>query len=272
MAESSRAAQLSVLEQIIVRKRAELVAERALVDIADLERRRRPLRRSFRKALESNRPAIIAEIKKASPSAGVIAADFHPADIAASYQAGGAAALSVLTDQQFFAGSLDHLVQARAATRLPVLRKDFTLDRYHLLQASDAGADAVLLIVAALSDDELQELLEQARELELDALVEVHDEAELDRALAVGANLIGVNNRNLKTLEVSLETSLRLAERIPAAVLAVSESGIRRPADIRRLMEAGYQAFLIGESLMRTPDPGSALAELIAGAMASQGE
>ncbi len=189
MSNSSRVNELTVLEQIIVRKRAELVAERATADIAALEQRRRPVRRGFRKALAAQRPAIISEIKKASPSAGVIAEDFDPAAIAAGYQQGGAAALSVLTDKQFFQGSLVDLVHARAATNLPVLRKDFTLDRYHLLQASAEGADAVLLIVAALDDEELKTLLAEARELELDALVEVHDENELERALAVGADL-----------------------------------------------------------------------------------
>lgn len=266
MGESSRVKELTVLEQIVVRKRAELVAERAAVNIAMLEGRRRPARRGFRKALAASRPAIIAEIKKASPSAGVIAEKFDPAAIATGYQDGGAAALSVLTDKQFFQGSLQDLVQARVGTHLPVLRKDFTLDRYHLLQASAEGADAVLLIVAALDDEELKTLLAEARELELDALVEVHDEHELDRALAVGADLIGVNNRNLKTLEVSLDTSFRLAKKLPPETLAVSESGIRTSEDIRRLMDAGYQAFLIGESLMKQPDPGDALAKLIAGA------
>jgi len=266
MGNPSRVKELTILEQIIVRKRAELVAERATADLAALEERRRPVRRGFRKALAVTRPAVIAEIKKASPSAGVIAEDFDPASIATGYQQGGAAALSVLTDKQFFQGSLVDLVRARAATHLPVLRKDFTLDRYHLLQASAEGADAVLLIVAALDDEELKTLLAEARELELDALVEVHDESELERALAVGADLIGVNNRNLKTLEVSLETSLRLAEKLPPGTLAVSESGIRTSNDIRRLMAAGYQAFLIGESLMKQADPGTALAQLIEGA------
>jgi indole-3-glycerol phosphate synthase len=268
MGNSSRAKQLTVLEQIIVRKRAELVAERATANLTALEEHRRPARRGFRKALAAARPAIIAEIKKASPSAGVIAEEFDPAAIATGYQQGGATALSVLTDKQFFQGSLDDLVRARVATRLPVLRKDFTLDRYHLLQASAEGADAVLLIVAALDDEELQTLLAETRELQLDALVEVHDESELERALVVGADLIGVNNRNLKTLQVSLETSLRLARRMPPGILTVSESGIRSADDIRRLMGAGYQGFLIGESLMKQPDPGVALAQLIAGSKA----
>ena len=263
-----RAAELTVLDQIIVRKRAELLVQQASIGIEELEQIPRPPRRPFRSALERKRPAIISEVKKASPSAGVIAQDFDPATIASSYEQGGAAALSVLTDQQFFQGSLEHLDEARRATRLPVLRKDFTLDRYHLLQASAAGADAVLLIVAALPDIELSGLLEQAEELDLEALVEVHDESELDRALGVGASLIGVNNRDLKTLEVSLQTSLQLAEKIPPGVAWISESGIRAPQDMKLLMDAGCGAFLIGESLMKQQDPGAALANLIEGTQA----
>ena len=260
-----RATDLTILDQIIVRKRAELLAEQSLTPIEQLEDLPRPFRRGFRKALETHRPAIISEIKCASPSAGRITENFAPAKIAASYEEAGAAALSVLTDEQFFQGSLDHLQQAREATRLPVLRKDFTLGRYHLLQASAAGADAILLIVAALSDFELGTLLEQADQLQLGALVEVHDEAELDRAIAAGAEIIGVNNRNLKTLEVSLETSIRLAPRMPPDVVRVSESGIRSNGDILRLLDAGYQAFLVGESLMKQPDPGAALESLMGG-------
>ncbi len=216
-------------------------------------------------------PAVIAEIKKASPSRGVIAEQFDPAEIARRYEAGGATALSVLTDQQFFEGALQHLEQARAVTRLPVLRKDFTLDVYHLWQAAAHGADAVLLIVAILSRDELTLLLARARDLDLDALVEVHDREELDRALEAGADLVGVNNRNLRTFEVSLETSLRLAEHIPPQVLAVSESGIRTPEDVGRLAAAGYRAFLVGESLMRSADPGAALGALLAGVRRATG-
>jgi indole-3-glycerol phosphate synthase len=260
-----RAAELTILEQIVVRKRAELLMEQADTPLEELEDLPRPERRSFRHALENARPAIISEIKKASPSAGVIAQSFEAASIAMGYEANGAAALSVLTDQQFFQGSLDDLDAARSATQLPVLRKDFTLDRYHIMQASAAGADAILLIVAALTDYEIVDLLRQARELELDALVEVHDEAELDRALAAGADLVGVNNRNLKTLDVTLETSFALARRIPDDVLSISESGIRTADDIRRLMEAGYSGFLIGESLMKHNKPGLALAGLIEG-------
>jgi indole-3-glycerol phosphate synthase len=255
---------LSILDQIVVRKRAELLLDRARTPLEQLEKQVQGRRRGFRRTLERGAPAIIAEIKKASPSRGVIAEQFAPAELARRYEAAGAAALSVLTDQQFFQGSLDHLQQASQAVRVPVLRKDFTLDRYHLWQAAAHGADAILLIVAILPQPELTGLLEQARDLELDALVEVHDQAELDRALEAGADLVGVNNRNLQTFEVSLETSLRLAEHIPAGVLAVSESGLRGADDIRRLAEAGYGAFLIGESLMSRPDPGEALAAMLA--------
>ena len=264
-----RAAAMTVLDQIMARKRAELLLEQARTPLHEIEALPRPQRRPFREALEMARPAIISEIKKASPSAGVIAGEFDPAAIAAGYETGGAAALSVLTDPQFFQGSLADLEAARAATSLPVLRKDFSFDRYHLFQAATAGADAVLLIVAALTDYELVGLMREASELELDALVEVHNEAELDRALAAGADLIGVNNRNLKTLEVSLGTSFELAEKIPGDVLGISESGIRSADDIRRLMEAGYRGFLIGESLMKRAAPGAALAELIQGVRTS---
>lgn len=261
--QTPQAGDLTVLDQIVLRKRAELVADRALVKQSDLEGKPIPKRRGFRSALESQRPAIIAEIKKASPSAGLIAPDLHPAEVARSYENAGAAALSVLTDKQFFQGSLDDLVAARTATSLPVLRKDFTLDRYHLLQASTHGADCVLLIVAVLEDTELRELVAAARELLLDALVEVHDRDEVERALAAGADLVGVNNRNLKTMEVSLQTSLDLAGSIPEGVARISESGIRTADDLERLMQAGYQGFLVGESLMRQPDRGRALASLL---------
>ena len=255
--------QLTVLDQIVVRKRAELVSERALVKQEELESRSVPARRGFRAALESKRPAIIAEIKKASPSAGLIAEDFDPAGIARSYQAAGASALSVLTDRQYFQGSLDDLLAARTATSLPVLRKDFTLDRYHVLQASAHNADCILLIVAVLEDTELRELLAAAGELGLDALVEVHDSAELERALTTGADLVGVNNRDLKTLDVSLKTSLELAGRFPEGVLRISESGIRSPEHLKMLADAGYQGFLVGESLMRQADRKQALANLL---------
>ena len=258
--------ELTVLEQIIVRKRAELAAQQTLVKPEVLAAKSRPARRPLRSSLEANKPAVISEIKKASPSAGVIAETFDPAAIAKRYEAAGAAALSVLTDQQFFQGTLDDLAAARNATSLPVLRKDFTLDRYHLLEAAAWGADAVLLIVAALSDADLRALLAQAEELNLETLVEVHDERELDRALGADADWIGVNNRNLKTLEVALETSLRLAELIPSDVFWISESGIRGSEQMRQLSDVGCGGFLIGESLLKRSDPGEALAELIEGA------
>ena len=247
----------------MVRKRAELVADRAEVKQADLERRPVPARRGFRAALQAKCPAIIAEIKKASPSAGLIADRIDPADIARAYQRAGAAALSVLTDRQFFQGSLDDLAAARTATSLPVLRKDFTLDRYHILQASASGADCVLLIVAVLDDGELRELLATARALRMDALVEVHDGGELERALAAGADFVGVNNRNLRTMEVSLQSSLELAGRFPEGIVRISESGIRTADDVKRLLDVGYQGFLVGESLMRQADRGQALANLL---------
>ncbi len=255
--------ELTVLEQILARKRAELIADKSLLPEAELLKRRQPKRRGFRQALEVKSPAIIAEVKRSSPSEGQIRSHFDPMLIARQYEEAGAACLSVLTDKQFFGGALDDLVSARAAVKLPVLRKDFTLEPYHLLQAAAHGADCVLLIVAALGDTELSSLLHQAGELELDALVEVHDEAELERALAVGAELIGVNNRNLKTLEVSLETSIELAKRLPGDVHAVSESGIRTADDIRRLRDVGYRGFLVGTSLMKQPHPGQALARLL---------
>ncbi len=268
------ASELSILDQIVVRKRAELLLDQQRASLEDLEkkvRRRGRERRGFRRALERNAPAVIAEIKRASPSRGRIATQFDPPEIARRYEAAGAAALSVLTDIQFFEGSLEHLEQARAATRLPALRKDFTLERYHLWQAAAHGADAVLLIAAVLEPDPLRELLEQARDLELDALVEVHDRAELETALQAGADLIGVNNRNLATFEVRLETSLELGPLMPPDVLAVSESGIRSGQDMARLAEAGYRAFLIGESLMSQPDPGAALAAMRAGGKGDAG-
>ena len=253
----------AILDRIIASKRNELAAERLTIPEAELERQPLPARRGFRAALESKHPAIISEIKKASPSAGLIAADFNPREIAVRYEAAGAAALSVLTDERFFQGSLEDLSAARAATSLPVLRKDFTLDRYHVVQASAWGADCILLIVAALADAELRELHSAARQLKLDALVEVHNASELDRALAIGADLIGVNNRNLKTMEVSLQTSIELSGRFPNDVLRISESGIRTADDLRRLTDAGYQGFLVGEGLMRHADQGRALAELM---------
>jgi indole-3-glycerol phosphate synthase len=215
-------------------------------------------------------PAIIAEIKKASPSKGLIREDFNVKWLAGRYQTGGAAALSVLTDEPYFQGSLRNLELASAAVALPCLRKDFTVDEYQIVEARAHHADAILLIAAALTSPELKRFAHAAREFAIDVLVEVHTAAELDRVLdtlgETGADAIGVNNRNLKTFNVNLETSLALADRIPISVVRVAESGISTPDDLVRLRSAGFDAFLIGESLMRQPDPGAALQELLAGA------
>ncbi|MBM3762096.1 MAG: indole-3-glycerol phosphate synthase TrpC [Acidobacteria bacterium] len=252
-----------ILARIVARKceELELVAPR----LAELERRaadQMGRQRGFASSLRIrsvNSPAIIAEIKKASPSRGVLSADFQPVQIACAYELGGAAALSVLTDQDFFQGSLEDLIAARGSVGLPVIRKDFTLEEIQIVEAAAHGADAILLIAAILTEEQLRRLREFATSLGLDALVEVHDGAELDRAIGSGANVIGVNNRDLRTFEVKLETSLELAERIPATALKVSESGIFTKDHVQMLRAAGYQAFLVGESLMRDP---SALKEL----------
>ena len=264
----------TVLATILATTRAAVASAKSLVPVAELERRAHQHRpRGWAAALRRPHafgPAIIAEIKKASPSKGLIRADFDPEWLARRYRAGGAAALSVLTDEPFFQGSLRNLELASAATPLPCLRKDFTVDEYQIVEARAHRADAVLLIAAALSNDEMKRFAKTAHDLSLDVLVEVHTAEELDRVLnalgETGANAIGVNNRDLKTFEVSLDVSLALAEQIPASGVRVTESGIGKPEDIARLCAAGFQAFLIGESLMRQPDPGVALAELISGA------
>ncbi|HUE22527.1 MAG TPA: indole-3-glycerol phosphate synthase TrpC [Bryobacteraceae bacterium] len=221
-------------------------------------------RRDFRHALAARAPAIIAEIKKASPSKGLLTQDFDPARLARQYEAGGAAALSVLTDEAFFQGSLADLAAARSVCRLPVLRKDFTLNDDHVTEAAAGGADAILLIAAILDAAEIRGLAGMAAGYGMAALVEVHDDRDLAKAVDAGAGIIGVNNRDLTTFEVTLETSLRLAPRIPPGVLKVSESGIRCARDIERLREAGYQAFLVGEHLMKSADPAEALRALLA--------
>ena len=221
-------------------------------------------RRPFCRALATgDRPGVIAEFKRRSPSRGLIRDDLHPVNVAQAYEVAGAAALSVLTEEDFFGGCLDDLQQARYGTLLPTLCKDFVVDPYQVREAWIAGADAVLLIVAALSDAELRDLQALAADLGLDALVEVHDAAELDRALGVGARLVGVNSRDLRSMTVRLETALELADRIPKDVVAVAESGIRSGRDIVRLRTAGYRGFLIGEHLMRATDPRQALAGLL---------
>ena len=256
----------SVLDAILVRTRESLAREKARrpLDRGHPEVTGAPAVRAFAQALARTRAiSVIAEHKRRSPSRGAIREDLEPADVARGYEAGGAAALSVLTDEPFFGGRLSHLAEARAATALPVLRKDFILDPWQIREARAAGADAVLLIVAALEDAELGELLAEARAVGVDALVEVHERAELDRALAAGARLVGVNNRDLRTLAVSLETSLALAGAIPDDVVAVAESGIRSGEDLRRLCDAGFDACLVGEHLMSSPDPGQALRRLL---------
>jgi len=259
-----------ILQRILRRKGEELVERRARLGEADLRARlpEAPPTRGFAAALQaairSGRSGVIAEIKKASPSKGVIRPDFDPAGIAASYERGGATCLSVLTDVDFFQGSDEYLQQARAACRLPVLRKDFTIDPYQLVESRLLGADCVLLIVAALGDDQLQDLAGQAAELGLDVLVEVHDEEELQRALKVPSPLLGINNRSLRSFEVSLDTTLRLRDGVPADRLLVTESGIHAPADVARMRSHGIHAFLVGEAFMRAADPGSELARLFA--------
>jgi indole-3-glycerol phosphate synthase/phosphoribosylanthranilate isomerase len=255
-----------VLERILARTR-ERVLERRRVYPLDRLQMAAPTptgRRSFRGALSAPRQVnVIAEFKRRSPSRGLIRDDLEAVQVAQAYEIGGAAALSVLTEEQFFGGSLDDLKEARAATLLPTLRKDFIVDPYQVWEALAVGADAILLIVAALSDAELRKLSATAREAHLDVLVEVHDREELLRALDLGAAIIGVNNRNLHTMEVDLATALGLAPLIPDHVVAVAESGISGSADIRRLRDVGFDAFLIGEHLMRAPDPGVALEELL---------
>jgi len=258
-----------VLKRILARK-VEEVAERQVS--APLQALKAQLAeasppRGFVAAMQAangqGRAAVIAEVKKASPSKGLLREDFKPAEIARQYQAGGAACLSVLTDRDFFQGHEDYLQQARAACDLPVLRKDFTVDPYQVFEARVLGADCILLIVSALSDGQLQDLYQQAREIGLDVLVEVHDGVELERALALDLDLVGINNRNLRTFETSLDTTLDLLDQIPAGVTVVSESGLHHSDDIRRLQASGVNAFLIGEAFMRQPDPGVALKTLI---------
>jgi indole-3-glycerol phosphate synthase len=254
-----------ILSRIVARKRVELEAVQAR--LPELERRATqalPLHRNFRATLARDCPAIIAEIKKASPSKGVLSADFDPVRLAQSYARGGAAALSILTDEQFFQGSLADLEAARTAVSLPVLRKDFTIDPAQIVEAAAHGADAILLIAAILTVEELRRYRELAEQLGMSALVEVHDETELAAAIDSGAGIIGVNNRNLRTFEVTLDTSLRLVGRMPAHTVKVAESGIHTREDIARLAGAGFQAFLVGERLMRASDPAAAIEELLA--------
>jgi indole-3-glycerol phosphate synthase len=256
------------LDQIINSTRRKVVKAKSAADLHDLERRaEQHVPRGLRRALEEkNRAgiAVIAELKKASPSKGLIRAEFRVEELATELEAAGAAALSVLTDEEFFQGSLANLRNASAAVNIPCLRKDFIVDEFQLLEARANSADAVLLIVAALSKLELAGLALSAGSHGLDVLCEVHDEEELQRALDAGCDLIGVNTRDLRTFKVDAETAFRLAEQLPKNVLKVAESGIRSGGDIARLRAAGYQAFLIGETLMRAERPGEALRALVA--------
>jgi len=257
----------TILRRILARKAEEVAERRRARPLALLEEHgREQTPRGFHRALASRtaqaEPAVIAEIKKASPSKGVIREDFQPAQIARSYQRGGATCLSVLTDRDFFQGGDHCLEEARAACDLPVLRKDFTVDPYQVVEARAIGADAVLLIVAALADDQMHELADTARDAGLDVLVEVHNRDELERALQLSTPLVGINNRDLHTFETRLETTLELLPHIPADRLVVTESGIHTPGDVARMRAANVQSFLVGEAFMRADEPGEKLREL----------
>ena len=261
-----------ILNKIVAVKREELAAALKKMPLAEMRRdaESRVLTRDFEGALRAKiakgQAAVIAEVKKASPSKGVIRADFIPADIAQSYAEGdgkvSAACLSVLTDKQFFQGSVDYFKQARASCLLPVLRKDFLIDPYQVYESRAMGADCVLLIAACLDDSQMAEMEAVARSLDMAVLVEVHDAAELERALRLKTALLGINNRNLRTFEVSLQTTLELQKQVPADKLLVTESGILTPADVKLLRGAGVNAFLVGEAFMRAEEPGFALAKL----------
>lgn len=259
-----------ILKRIVAVKHEEIKAARAALPLAAVRREAEQLGglRDFEAALRARiaagHSAVIAEIKKASPSKGVIRADFRPAEIAVSYERHGAACLSVLTDAQFFQGAPAYLQQARAACALPVLRKDFMVDEYQVYEARAMGADCILLIAACLEDAQMADLEACAQSLGLAVLVEVHDGAELDRALRLKTPLVGINNRNLRSFEVTLDTTLGLLKNVPADRLLVTESGILAPADVQRMRAAQVNAFLVGEAFMRAPDPGAALAELFA--------
>ena len=263
-----------ILNQIIAVKRTEIAAaqKRKPLAVVRADAESRVLTRDFvgalRQKITAGQAAVIAEVKKASPSKGVLRADFIPADIAQSYAEGdgkvSAACLSVLTDQQFFQGSVDFLKQARASCDLPVLRKDFIVDAYQVYESRVMGADCILLIAACLDDAQMAELEAIAHSLDMAVLVEVHDQAELDRALRLRTPLVGINNRNLRTFEVTLDTTLGMLAGVPADRLLVTESGILNQADVQRMRTAGVHAFLVGEAFMRAEDPGLALAELFA--------
>ena len=257
-----------ILEKIIATKQQEVIAAQVATPFADVDAQARatPPARGFERALRAKiaqgKPAVIAEIKRASPSKGVLREKFDPPAIAASYERAGAACLSVLTDKPFFQGAAEFLVQARAACALPALRKEFIVDEYQVAESRALGADAILLIVAALEDPQMADLEQCARGYGMDVLVEVHDAAELDRAMALATPLIGINNRNLRNFSVTLDTTFNLLPRIPADRLVVTESGIAMPRDVSLMRAKGVNAFLVGEAFMRAADPGAALTAL----------
>lgn len=259
-----------ILKRILARKAEEIEGRSLQVPLRELHERiaATPAPRGFvtaiRRQIDAGKPAVIAEIKKASPSKGVLRADFQPAEIARSYARHGATCLSVLTDRDFFQGADEYLREARDACDLPVLRKDFVIESYQIYEARAIGADAILLIVAALTDAQLQELNHLAHELGMDVLIEVHDQGELERALVVNNPLIGINNRNLRTFETSLDTTLGLLPGIPPDRIVVTESGILAPADVARMRQHRVNAFLVGEAFMKAADPGERLQELFA--------
>jgi indole-3-glycerol phosphate synthase len=257
---------VNVLSEIIGKKRERVAAAKERVTLPELRRRENP--HALSAALRSEEINIIAEFKRRSPSKGVIRADANLSQIVESYEAGGAVGISVLTEEDYFDGSLDDLKTVKTIVDLPVLRKDFVFDEYQVYESAAAGADAILLIVAALDDETLSRLRRVAEDqLGMDALVEVHTSEEMKRAVASGATLIGVNNRDLRTFEVSLQTSLSLAHEAPSDALLISESGLRAPDDLRRLREAGYHGFLIGETLMRAENPEDALRNFVGAAL-----
>lgn len=257
-----------ILKKILARKQQEIAERSARVPLAKLQELAENAlpARGFVEAMQAKiaggHSAVIAEVKKASPSKGLLRADFHPADIAKSYQSGGAACLSVLTDQDFFQGHEDYLQQARAACDLPVIRKDFIIDPYQVFEARAINADCILLIVAALDDSQLEDLSQLALQLDMDVLVEVHDADELQRAMVLNLPLIGINNRDLRTFDTRLETTLDLLKQIPDETMVVTESGIHTPADVALMREHDVNAFLVGEAFMRADDPGQALSQL----------
>ena len=253
-----------ILARIVAKKREELRRDLPREEWESRAETAIASRRDFAAALRSRMPAVIAEVKQASPSKGILSADFDPVRIACEYERGGAVALSVLTDESFFRGSLADLEHARAATAVPVLRKDFTIAREQITEAAAHSADAVLLIAAILTERGIRDFREAAAQYRMAALVEVHNRRELDTAIAAGSDIIGVNNRDLTTFEVTLETSLRLAEHIPAGVLRISESGIHNANDVSRLCAAGFTGFLVGEHLMKSGDAAAAIQALVA--------